>query len=106
MLENVRFNGEKLSRIVEQLKPGENVAKSGVHLDPDLDQNAYPRMPDWLPCFGQIGAAQSHLANHNVCEGDLFLFFGWFRKVAMVNGNLRYHTDAKDIHALFGWLLS
>jgi len=32
------------------------------------------------PIFGQINAAQSHLENNNVKEGDLFLFFGWFRK--------------------------
>lgn len=43
-------------------------------------------------------------ANHNVCEGDLFLFFGWFRKVDMVNGTIRYLADAQNIHALFGWL--
>lgn len=104
MLENIRFKGKKLSQIVEQLKPSERVAKSGVHLDPDLDRDACPRKPGWRPCFGQIGAAQSHLANHNVCEGDLFLFFGWFHKVVMVNGNMQCRADAQDIHALFGWL--
>jgi hypothetical protein len=102
-LEDIRFNGEKLSRIIGQLT-GENVAKIGVHLDPDLNRDAYPRKTGWLPCFGQIGTAQSHLEKQKVCEGDLFLFFGWFRKVDMVNGKLRYCSDAQDIHALFGWL--
>ena len=30
--------------------------------------------------FGQVGAAQSHLANQGVGPGDVFLFFGLFRK--------------------------
>ena len=103
-LKEVRFKGKKLSRIVGHLKPREDVSDCGVHLDPDLDRGALPRMAGWLPCFGQVGAAQTHLANQNVGEGDLFLFFGWFREVAMVNANLQYRTDAQDIHALFGWL--
>lgn len=104
MLKDVRFRGERLNRIVGQLKQAEDVGRDGVHLDPDLDRDACHRMRGWLPCFGQIGAAQSHLDSQNVCEGDLFLFFGWFHEVVIVNGNLQYRTDAQDIHALFGWL--
>ena len=42
---------------------------------------------------GQCGAAQSHLANQGVGEGDVFLFFGLF---AGENG-ARHHR-------IFGWL--
>lgn len=103
-LKDIFFQNTSLGSLVGQLKQDPNVAESGVHLDPDLDWKARPRKAGWLPCFGQVGAAQTHLSNHNVGEGDLFLFFGWFRRVLMDNGELRYDTEAQDIHCLFGWL--
>lgn len=103
-LKDVRFQKTSLGSLVEQLKQDTDVAESGVHLDPDLDWKARPRKVGWLPCFGQVGAAQTHLANQNVGVGDLFLFFGWFRRVLTDNGKLCYHPEAQDIHCLFGWL--
>ncbi len=43
--------------------------------------------------FGQCGAAQSHLENHNIGKGDLFIFFGLFRE-----------EGEKPHHRIFGWL--
>ncbi len=43
--------------------------------------------------LGQCGAAQTHLANHGVGEGDLFVFFGLFR-----DGKTPAH------HRIFGFL--
>ena len=102
-LKDVRFQGRPLDAIVEQLA-GPDVAGRGVHLDPDLDFDARLRQPGWLPCFGQVGASQAHLARRSIGPDDLFLFFGWFREVEMDNGGLRYRRDAPDIHCLFGWL--
>ena len=103
-LKDIRFQKTNLGSLVGQLKKKPYVAEEGVHLDPDLDCKARPRKAGWLPCFGQVGAAQTHLENQYVAEGDLFLFFGWFRRVLTENGELRYHPDAPDIHCLFGWL--
>ena len=103
-LKDVRFQKTSLGSFVGQLKHDPSVAESGVHLDPDLDSKARSRKAGWLPCFGQVGAAQTHLANQSVGEGDLFLFFGWFRRVINDNGKLRYNSEAQDIHCLFGWL--
>lgn len=103
-LKEVRFQKTNLGFLVGQLKQDPDLAASGVHLDPDLDWKARPRKPGWLPCFGQVGAAQTHLANQGVGDGDLFLFFGWFRRVITDNGELRYRAKAQDIHCLFGWL--
>lgn len=103
-LKDVRFKKKNLGSLVGQLKHDPAVAESGVHLDPDLDWKARPRKVGWLPCFGQVGAAQTHLANQCVGEGDLFLFFGWFRRVVTDNGTLRYHPQAQDIHCIFGWI--
>lgn len=52
-----------------------------AHLDPDLRRDALPTRPNgWRPAFGQSGAAAGHLFNQEVGIGDLFMFFGWFRK--------------------------
>jgi hypothetical protein len=99
------LHGESsLGPIVEQLAAKPGLADSCAHLDPDLDAEARPRQPGWRPCFGQVGAAQSHLSNQRVGEGDLFLFFGWFHEVELVGGRLSYRPQAPDLHCLFGWL--
>ncbi len=75
-----------------------------AHLDPDINYAAYPRPEGWCPLFGQSGAAQGHLDNQNVRIGDLFLFFGLFRKVEKINGRWGFVKDAPQQHILWGWL--
>ncbi|MEN7537650.1 hypothetical protein [Aurantiacibacter flavus] len=48
---------------------------------------------DGQALLGQCGAAQTHLANHGVGAGDVFLFFGLFRE-----------EGGKPHHRLFGYL--
>lgn len=72
-----------------------------AHLDPDLDGSAYrPRLPGWIPCFGQENGAATHLDNNGVDVGDIFIFYGWFADVNMTNG-LRQHRDR---FCVFGYL--
>lgn len=92
------------SKLVSDLTDGRIGAQSQIHLDPDLDAATINRSPGWRPSFGQIAAAQSHLANRGVGPGDLFLFFGWFKQVECANGLWRYVRRAPDLHVLFGWL--
>ncbi len=75
-----------------------------AHLDPDINYAAYPRQEGWCPLFGQSGAAQGHLDNQGVQIGDLFLFFGLFRKVEKTSGRWRFVKDAPELHILWGWL--
>jgi hypothetical protein len=76
-----------------------------VHLDPDLYQGSLSPRPDgWGPLFGQAGAAEGHLRKQRVEEGDLFLFYGWFRNVTHVAGNLTYERNDPGRHIIFGWL--
>ncbi|MBB5733845.1 hypothetical protein FHS61_002891 [Altererythrobacter atlanticus] len=50
-------------------------------------------LDDGTCLFGQVGAAQTHLANQGVGAGDIFLFFGLFRE------------EGKDPHhRIFGYL--
>ncbi len=58
----------------------------------------------WLPIFGQAGAAQTHLARNRVGPGDLFLFFGSFRRAERDGGALRFVRGAQNLHVIFGWL--
>ncbi len=100
----VRHQGESLSKLLECLKPGRAWSEQACHLDPDLCAQSIPRAPGWRPTFGQIGAAQSHLNKHGVGEGDLFLFFGWFRETTPTSKGLRFKPGAPDLHVIFGWL--
>jgi PAS domain S-box-containing protein len=75
-----------------------------AHLDPDLRRSAYPRLRGWQPLFGQAGGDQTHLERQGVTLGDLFLFFGWFREVEIVNERYRYLRNAPNLHVIYGWL--
>jgi hypothetical protein len=90
--------------MVESLTRGRIAGTDGAHLDPDLRIDAVRRTPGWRPIFGQAGAAQSHLARHRVGPGDLFLFFGPFRRAESNGGALRFVRSALKLHVIFGWL--
>ena len=62
-----------------------------IHLDPYLNRGSSDISDDWRPAFGQYGDAQGHPTRKDgVCVRDLFLFFGWFRKVEVFNGRWRH----------------
>ncbi len=74
------------------------------HLDPDIYRNVTDRLVGWKPIFGQINGSQTHLMNEGVKEGDLFLFFGWFKQTILKNGKLEFDKSAPDLHIIFGYL--
>ena len=71
------------------------------HLDPDIRDLKIAK--DWVPLFGQEGSSQTHLLNNNVCKGDVFLFFGWFKQTMMEDGKLKYVPGAPDLHIIYGY---
>ncbi len=89
-------------RLVEDL--ARIPATHRAHLDPDLAPDALPRMRGWRPLFGQVGAAEKHLENNGVGQGDLFLFFGLFRRVETIESKWKYVRGSRPIHVIFGWL--
>jgi len=100
---DLRFDGQPISEIINQLCKGRFDTNRPSHLDPDLDRDRIEnRRQRWRPAFGQVGSAQTLL--ENVGEGDLFLFFGWFRHTALCNAHLRYQRPVRDLHVVFGWL--
>ena len=102
--EEIKVGDRSLGAIVNDLTQGKIKGDARAHLDPDLNIDSIPRQGNWKPVFGQAGAAESHLQNKGVKEGDVFVFYGWFRKVEQVAGIYRYVKDAPDLHVIFGWL--
>jgi hypothetical protein len=102
--QDIAFGATNLGELVKSLTRGRISDHSTAHLDPDLRRAAIPRLRGWRPMFGQGGAAQSHLHEAGVTPGDLFLFFGWFRRVINHGRDFRYDPRADDQHVIFGWL--
>ena len=98
------FGDRSVRDIVRELNP--NWPHKTAHLDPDLrSESLVSRPTGWRPAFGQSGAAAGHLINQSVGIGDLFIFFGWFRRTIRIKGKLAF--DPKDIHGrhiVYGWL--
>jgi len=105
---DLSYHGQNLKKIITDLGYKDPKGSKQAHLDPDLRPSVLiegsTRKEGWRPLFGQDGTAQGHLKKNNVGQGDLFLFYGWFKKAELVNGKYRYLPSAPDIHALFGWL--
>ena len=96
--------GERLEKLLADLRPKRMEPLVYAHLDPDLDRGSMERPAGWRPMLGQTGTAQSHLSNQGVGVGDLFLFFGWFREVQVVDGRYRYVANSPGRHVIYGWL--
>ena len=100
---DVLWDGRSLAPVVQCLSKVRE--ECWCHLDPDLRAGAIPRQSEWRPAFGQVDESQTHLANQGVCQGDLFLFFGTFRRVEEGgSSDWRYVRTAPKVHLLFGWL--
>ncbi|MBI5634673.1 MAG: hypothetical protein HZA15_14480 [Nitrospirae bacterium] len=102
--EEIMVGNESMGKIVSDLTKGKIKPTDYPHFDPDLNANSIPRKPQWKGVFGQASAAQTHLRNQGVKQGNVFLFFGWFKEVECVNGFYRHISGAPDRHVMFGWL--
>ena len=102
--QDITVAGENLGAVASELTRGKTRPDHFAHLDPDLVPSAYPRESGWRPLLGQVDAAQSVLAREGVGPGDLFLFFGWFRRVTRSGGQLKFVQGAPDLHVIWGWL--
>lgn len=104
-LYSIRWNGMSYFDIISSLNSKFNSGSNDMcHLDPDLREGVKYRLPGWKPAFGQAGSALSHLRKNSVGVGDLFLFFGWFKKTELVNGTLKYVKGAPEQHIIYGYM--
>ena len=75
------------------------------HFDPDLIPSVLQRHKDWCSLFGQASGSERHLQKNNIKEGDLFLFFGWFRRTHLIDGNLKFDlSDKQGVHLIYGYM--
>lgn len=79
---------------------------SRVHLDPDINVSTIERQyKGWDVIFGQCDSSASHLDNNNVSVGDIFLFFGWFRKTIKTESGYKYDPNDKNgKHIIWGYM--
>jgi hypothetical protein len=77
-----------------------------AHLDPDLSRSLITRNNGtWIGTFGQRTSQEVDiLIEHGVDHGDLFLFFGWFKKQSQTFPQSPYERGAPNLHVVFGYL--
>jgi hypothetical protein len=83
-----------------------------VHLDPDVRPELRANSTAvTTSLFGQDGGAQGHLRNQCVEEGDLFLFYGYFKRCPAdafpelrVKPSINSHIRDQELHVIWGWL--
>ena len=97
--QDLRWREHELGNLVESLTQGKVRRSVGAHLDPDLRAEMRPRLPGWRPSLGQHRSARGHLHKHGVGAGDLFLFWGLFRRFDEQRG-----WSGRRAHIIWGWL--
>ena len=103
--EDFSYAGKSYLEYINELKPYNPYLTSlNCHLDPDIRAGIIKRPKAWKPIFGQCAAAETHLENQGVKEGDVFLFFGWFKKTENSKNGLSYVKGTPDLHVLYGYL--
>lgn len=106
---DISWEHKSYLELLHQLNPQKTYSK--CHLDPDIINNRI-KMPDgWTPAFGQMGAAQGLLANAGINVGDVFLFFGWFRRTEKTEHGYRYVARdpnnfycGNDLQIVYGYM--
>lgn len=104
-------DGRTYLDLMKELKMRGYDENSTCHLDPDLNSELNVRtglgirLEGWRPIFGQIDQSQAVLDKAEIGMGDIFLFFGWFRKTVVVDGKYRFDpNDPLGRHVIFGYM--
>ena len=102
--EQLRYKEKSYAQIISELTKCK-FSEKNCHLYPDIRRDVLARSEKWTPSFGQTSAALTHLRNEDVGKDDLFLFFGWFRKVEEINGEYQYVKEKQsNKHVIYGYL--
>ena len=100
---DLRHGDIHIGQVVEDLTRRHLTARDGAHLGPDVRPEAYPRQEGWRGLCDQVASAQGHLENQGVGVGDVFLFFGLFRRVEERDTGWRFVRSSPPVHTLWGW---
>lgn len=106
---DIAWNDMTYADILKQLNPNGTYFK--CHVDPDIRKNRVNPINGWRPAFGQCQATEGQLRNAKVEPGDIFLFFGWFRRVEETAEGYRYVKRSKadfyagnDLQVIYGYM--
>lgn len=100
------YKGQNLGEIIKQLRPNFNINQT-CHLDPDIYKDIENKTPnaEWKPAFGQGDISAIHLDKFGVGIGDIFLFYGMFKRTKIKSDNtLSYVHNAPIIHIIYGYM--
>lgn len=101
------FDDFKVSNFLADI-PQKSRRSEFCHLDPDIRESYIHQRPiGWQRNFGQVKSAQSHLNNNGIGIGDVFLFFGWFQRAALIDGKFQFIKDLdypNGFHAIYSYL--
>lgn len=109
----VSWEGESIQKVLNDIS-GRRIFRQGAWYSCDYSQ---PKQkchhdPMWLPdrrmptlALGQAGAADGHLRNKQVGQGDVFIFYGLFRAIECANGAWRFQENARKIHVIWAHMI-
>ena len=103
--DEIFFGNKSYKEIWQELAPKNSFLQDCpfCHLDPDI-RSGVRNLENWFPSFGQIDGSQTHLRNHGITVGDLFLFFGLFHEAELSEGKYRFVKTASNLHVIYGYL--
>lgn len=108
---NFRYKNESISSILNDLTS--RTINSGKKRQCDYTDGEFHCHYDPMPfksedftgiAFGQHGKTESHLRNQGIEEGDIFLFYGWFKKVEKIDDRWQYINSTRDIHLIWSYI--
>ncbi len=108
--DDLQHGDVNIASVVAGITSGRMNGRDQTHLDPDLNFDTYryrksrAAWQQWRGMFGQTGIAQGHLDKQGVGAGDVFLFFGLYRRVEKTVQGWRFVRGAPELHVLWGWL--
>lgn len=103
---DLEFQDTTYLRLMKDLKISQFTE---CHFDPFLSEKYLPpALSNWKKSLGQSGTALTVLENSDIGVGDLFIFFGWFKKVEKKKGKYSFtkmeNYTRKGIHVIYGYL--
>ena len=108
--DDLQHRDANIASVVAGITNGRLNGRHRVHLDPDLNFDTYryrknrAAWQQWRGMLGQTGIAQGHLSKQGVGTGDIFLFFGLYRRAERTARGWSCVRGAPELHVLWSWL--
>ena len=103
-----KYNNIPISEILNDIT-NRSIRINGIRKNADYTETKFrchydPQTINNFFTLGQTGSALSHLNKQNVGKGDVFVFYGLFRKVEFNQKNNKWKYKDKPFHCIFGYM--